>query len=601
MRIGYSYLRFSSPAQADGDSIHRQTEATRAWCERHGVHLDTSTTIKDEGRSAFRGKHRFQGHLRRFLDQVQAGDIPRGSVLIIENLDRLSRENPWDALGVLSDLLKAGISVVTLSPSEMVYERSKDLTPLLLAVVEFTRAHSESASKSDRLTAIWDEKKRQARQEGGLVTRRLPGWLRPSEGKRTKNVLYSRADNVRVIPERVAVVRRIFDLAAHRGYGLARIVATFNAEGVPFFEQGGKRKLPGWSKAYLHNILTGRTVLGEYQPLRAGKPDGPPLPDYYPRVIDDATWHRAQAALQRRKESRGRTGKKVASLFTGLLWDALTRSRMLIGWQTRGPKGKRVRRHVLVNAKSMETGHDSVSFPYCVFQEAVLGLLREINPADVLGRPPDSEANALADERAALEARQRDIEGQLTDTDKPAPALVRAMQTLEAKRQDVLRREVAARQREANPQGAAWSKAQSLLDLAYDEDNRLRLRDLLPTIIERIWVLVVPSPLQRRPTQPTKTHRKDGTMKPRPAGSHRFALVQINFAEGARRFYLTHYQAAGRGRPGGRKTTTFRLDAAGVAPEFDLADDADVASARDHLLGLQPKNLTNGMPEYGTA
>ena len=42
MPLAYSYLRFSSPEQARGDSIRRQTEATADWCARNGVTLDAS-------------------------------------------------------------------------------------------------------------------------------------------------------------------------------------------------------------------------------------------------------------------------------------------------------------------------------------------------------------------------------------------------------------------------------------------------------------------------------------------------------------------------------------------------------------------------------
>ena len=42
-----------------------------------------------------------------FLSEVERGDIPRGSVLIIENLDRLSRENPWDSVRSLCSHIEA--------------------------------------------------------------------------------------------------------------------------------------------------------------------------------------------------------------------------------------------------------------------------------------------------------------------------------------------------------------------------------------------------------------------------------------------------------------------------------------------------------------
>src|SRR5436305_1298486 len=58
MPSAFSYLRFSTPKQAEGDSIRRQTELTAAWCARNKVQLDTSLSLRDEGVSAYRGKHR---------------------------------------------------------------------------------------------------------------------------------------------------------------------------------------------------------------------------------------------------------------------------------------------------------------------------------------------------------------------------------------------------------------------------------------------------------------------------------------------------------------------------------------------------------------
>lgn len=51
----YSYVRFSDPSQAAGDSLRRQMELTEEWCERNGLALDTSLSLRDLGVSAFRG------------------------------------------------------------------------------------------------------------------------------------------------------------------------------------------------------------------------------------------------------------------------------------------------------------------------------------------------------------------------------------------------------------------------------------------------------------------------------------------------------------------------------------------------------------------
>src|SRR5262252_8134776 len=102
MRTAYSYKRYSSEPQGDGDSFRRQTAAAEAWCKRHpDVRLDRHKQMEDRGLSAHDGTHIRSGALGQFLAEVAAGRIAEGSILIVENLDRLSRENPWDAIAML--------------------------------------------------------------------------------------------------------------------------------------------------------------------------------------------------------------------------------------------------------------------------------------------------------------------------------------------------------------------------------------------------------------------------------------------------------------------------------------------------------------------
>src|SRR5262245_48878217 len=105
----YSYVRFSSPKQAEGDSLRRQTEAAADWCRRNDAVLDESTTLHDLGKSAYTGAHRQNPDrhaLAAFLKLVEDGRVPRGSFLVIENLDRLSREHVQPALLLALNLLQ---------------------------------------------------------------------------------------------------------------------------------------------------------------------------------------------------------------------------------------------------------------------------------------------------------------------------------------------------------------------------------------------------------------------------------------------------------------------------------------------------------------
>jgi len=86
----YSYIRFSTPEQIKGDSLRRQLDGSRQWAEDNDYELDTS--MRDLGISAYSGANRTEGALKKFIDLIQQGQINEGSVLILESLDRLSRE-----------------------------------------------------------------------------------------------------------------------------------------------------------------------------------------------------------------------------------------------------------------------------------------------------------------------------------------------------------------------------------------------------------------------------------------------------------------------------------------------------------------------------
>jgi DNA invertase Pin-like site-specific DNA recombinase len=542
MDVAYSLLRFSTPEQAKGDSRRRQEGGAREWCKRNDAHLDTSLWMFAPGVSAYRGKHRSNPDrhaLAAFLRQVEEGKVPRGSYLIIESLDRLTREDIQPALLLVLGLLQAGVRIVQLTPSERVYDDRSDASDIMLMVVELMRGHSESKVKSQRLTEAWSNKKQVARESGDVQTTKTPGWLevvgREKVGKHMKGGTF------RIIPERVRVVKLVFTLACS-GYGLSLIVKRLTGDGI---KPWGRGKL--WSKAYVHKIISRRAVVGEYQPLKNGKPDGEPIVNYYPTVIDEDTWLKAQAALSSRKDKQGRVGKKVASLFSGLLWDGRTQSKLLITWQNK--KSKNNRRRVLVSADSMEGRTASVSFPYPVFEEAMLSCLRELNPAEVIGEEPEGESTALALELVGVEQRLKTLEEELTGEGSEVPTLIRAVKVLEVKRQDLQQRLAVARQREANPRSVAWAEAKGLLDVAHDEESRLRLRSLLRGIIESVWMVVVP----RR--------------------SHRVAAVQVYFTGGGRRSYWIDYWSAGYCRSGGWRVRSYRSEYA-VDPigESDLRD-----------------------------
>src|SRR5262249_18856055 len=355
----FSYVRFSKPEQSKGDSLRRQTEAAADWCRRHKVHLDTTLTLHDKGVSGYTGAHRSNPDrhaLALFLKHVEAGvKVPRGSYLIIENLDRLSREEAVPATHLLTSILMAGVRVVQLFPSELVLTDKSDPFDVMRAVMELSRGNNESATKSRRLREVWAAKRARIGQK--KLTPLCPFWLELAPG----GASFLRR------PGRVGVLRRLSRLA-REGYGAGAIARLLNADGVPA-PRGGT-----WSNWGVLQVLRSPAVHGAYQPHvgRTGdrKPHGDPVPDYFPCVIPEKEYLAVQDAIAGRKFQRGPCGKRVSNLFTGLLHDA--RDGSVLNQASNRPGETRL---ASAAARRGQRGSRVVSFPYAAFEPAVLSLL----------------------------------------------------------------------------------------------------------------------------------------------------------------------------------------------------------------------------------
>lgn len=119
------------------------------------------------------------------------------------------------------------------------------------------------------------------------------------------------------LPGRAEIVREIFALSIGGlgGYSIAKLL---NSRRIPAFGTSGR-----WDQSTIHNMLTNRATVGEYQKKRTqnGKEYavGEPILGYYPAVIDERTFETAQIARRNNFSSgRGRKGRFVTNLFTGL-------------------------------------------------------------------------------------------------------------------------------------------------------------------------------------------------------------------------------------------------------------------------------------------
>jgi DNA invertase Pin-like site-specific DNA recombinase len=144
--IAYSYVGFSRPEQLKGDSLRRQMQASEDYATEHGLRIDSSLRMQDQGISAFRGIDATKGALAGFLLAVQSGRVAPGATLLVESLDRLSRDQITEALTQFLGIINSGITVVTLM-DKMVYSRATindNPGSLLMSIGVMMRAHDES-------------------------------------------------------------------------------------------------------------------------------------------------------------------------------------------------------------------------------------------------------------------------------------------------------------------------------------------------------------------------------------------------------------------------------------------------------------------------
>jgi DNA invertase Pin-like site-specific DNA recombinase len=130
----------STAEQANGDSARRQDKATREYAEQNNLEL--AEILIDKGFSAFTGSNAEFGKLGGFIALAEDGEIEKGSFLIVESLDRISRQNIFQAMGLLEKIINLDINIVTLSDKK-IYSRTSGTdsqSDLIFAIFTLIRA-----------------------------------------------------------------------------------------------------------------------------------------------------------------------------------------------------------------------------------------------------------------------------------------------------------------------------------------------------------------------------------------------------------------------------------------------------------------------------
>ena len=299
-----SYARYSSTAQREGTSLERQAEYAQRWADAHGMTLNT--TLRDQGISAFKGKHADKGELGGFLRDVEDGKVPRGSVLVVEGLDRLSREKALKAMGQFAAIIDKGITIVTAKDGMTYNEQTIRANPgnLFMSLGVMIRANEESETKADRgRSAI--RLRAKAWIAGDRTLRTIKGGFPPAWLRR-------KGDTFELHPDHAHATRTAIDLYL-AGAGMVGVAAALTERGLMLTPRGSH-------VAQVERLLRNQALIGEHV-VEVREPDKPVeryvLEGYYPPLLKVAQWHELQDAIKARALPTFSTKGTIPHVLTG--------------------------------------------------------------------------------------------------------------------------------------------------------------------------------------------------------------------------------------------------------------------------------------------
>jgi DNA invertase Pin-like site-specific DNA recombinase/predicted RNA-binding Zn-ribbon protein involved in translation (DUF1610 family) len=290
-------------------------EKAERYALEHGLDL-VDDSYMDLGVSAYRGRNKDAGALADFLQAVEDGVVEKGSYLLVESMDRISREKPRKATRLLEDICESGIILVTMGDGKVYDISTLDHDPMafMWAFMVAMRANEESETKAKRVREAWGRKKARAAAEGKPMTMRVPAWL----------ALKTDRTGFDVLDHRAAVVRRVFR-EADKGIGQHTIANGLNRDGVETFGDGA-RKAAFWHRSYIAKILGNPAVIGTMIPHETREVGGKkkrdalaPIPNYYPAIVPAAQFNRVNSRKDGNNTPRMRASAgEVSNMLAGL-------------------------------------------------------------------------------------------------------------------------------------------------------------------------------------------------------------------------------------------------------------------------------------------
>lgn len=262
MPYAVPYARFSSKRQAKGNSLERQKNLIDNWLSQNPEYQIYSKNFQDLGKSGFKGEHlNSSDGFGKLLCAIENNEIKSGDLILVEAIDRLGRLSELEMFSIFNEIIKAGVSIVTLSDNVR-YGPILQKDQLWVLTGKFQQAHDYSNDLSNRIKSSHAAKEKLAK-EGKIPKRRTPIWLN-SDGT--------------VKPITANAIKDAFDDALS-GMGERRILRRLIEKDPSFI---------GKNPSTVRKWLTNKIAIGYWKNVRI-----------YPAIVTDEKFYQ----LQRKFES----------------------------------------------------------------------------------------------------------------------------------------------------------------------------------------------------------------------------------------------------------------------------------------------------------
>ncbi|MEI9409915.1 recombinase family protein [Mesorhizobium salmacidum] len=462
-RKAISYARWSSGRQAKGDSLRRQTENAQEFCATYGLTIDLA--LVDDGVSAFKGAN-LEASLGKFVTDVKSGKIAKDVVLIVENIDRITRVKPTQAIRYFLGLLDTGLTLVTLTDQRVHTAEGYDdnFSNLMMSLMAMQAAYDFSAKISFRVGSSWVGRVKAAKEGGRVRVSKVPFWI----DQKTQQ-----------FNDRVEDARLVFGLA-RQGAGQAAITNRLNEGRIPS-SRGGT-----WGKSMVQDVLKSPAAYGSLV-LK-----GEEIRDYFPPLISETEW----LAIQHQHRSRHRNSQadSTRNLFPRLLRCGQCGSTMNM---TSSRFSGKVFSYLVCSGKALRrTNCNQPNVKYDELERMLveqIGFLAVMDRDDAKASPAGNPASEIEDAIKALEFKQRNVLDGIAEADTSDVRRVLLAQA------DALSKNIDLKKKELRGAREAMARHTSVADAtaeeldAYAEEiqrlaktDRKEARRLIGDLIERI-------------------------------------------------------------------------------------------------------------------